>query len=153
MELDKYRSERRAPSTEQIEIPQLAAYFPQAKPLFTVRNLSAAEYGRCREAGRRNSDKAALVGALLGGDADAKADALKQITAGPEIPDDIAERIEMFAIACVEPELQHSDAVLISEDLPMAFYQLTNKITALTQVGRVLGKPKPSGKNKTSELP
>lgn len=149
MNLDKYRNERREPSTEQIEVKELAAYFAEdEKPLITVRNLTAAEYGRCRESGRRNSDKAALVAALVGGDSAAKADAIKKMTDGPDIPDDIAERIEMLSIACVEPELQHSDAVLISEDFPMTFYRLTNKITELTKVGRVLGKPKASGKTK-----
>ncbi|MCK4620723.1 MAG: hypothetical protein KAT62_00770 [Desulfuromonadales bacterium] len=151
MNLDKYRTERRSARTEQIKVPQLADYFEDAEPLFTLRGLSAAELGRCKEAAQRNRDTAALAGALIGGDSNEKAAALKELAQGSEIPDDICQRIEMLALACVKPELQHSDAVLLGEDFPTEFYQLTNVIMNLTGAGRVLGKPSASGKTQTSE--
>lgn len=151
MNLDKYRSERRAARTEQVKVPQLAAYFEKAEPLLTVRGLSAAELGRCKEAAQRNRDTLAMASALFGGDGQAKADALKKLAQGPDVPDDICQRIEMLALGCVDPALQHGDAVLLSEDFPTEFYQLTNAILRLTGVGRVLGKPNASGKKQTSE--
>lgn len=152
MDLDKYRSERREARKEKIEVACLAAFFEVGKqPEITVRGLTAAELGRCKESAARQHDKAALAAALIGGDAAAKADALKQLAEGPEVPDDINQRQEMLAIACVEPALEHGDAVLLSEDFPIEFYQLTNAINRLTGAGRVLGKPNVSGKGKTSE--
>lgn len=151
MNLDKYRNERRAPRTEIIPVPLLADYFDKdKKPEFTVRGLTGAEFGRCEESANRQEEKIKMAAALIGGDADAKAEALKQSADGPKIPDSVSKRIEMLAIACVEPKLEHSDAVLISEDFPIEFYQLTNAINRLTGAGRVLGKPKVSGKGKTS---
>jgi len=150
MDLKKYRSERRSPRTEEIKVPQLADYFDGKDPLFKVRGLSAAELGRCKEAAQRQRDTAKMAAALIGGDADAKAKALQQLADGPEVPDDVCQRIEMLATACVDPKLQHSDAVLLSEDCPTEFYQLTNKIIELTGAGRVLGKPNASGKTRTS---
>jgi hypothetical protein len=149
MNLDKYRNERRAPRTEPVKVSQLAAYFEDGEPLFTVRGLTAAELGRSKEAAQRNRDTTAMVGALLGGDSKAKAAALKDLANGPDVPDDICQRIEMLMMGCVEPQLQHSDAVLISEDFPTEFYQLTNTISRLTGTGRVLGKPTASGKTRT----
>ena len=152
MDLEKYRNERRAQRTEQVKVLQLAPYFDNdAEPLFTVRGLSAAELGHCKEAGQRNRDTAALAGALIGGDNHAKAEALKELAQGPEIPDDICQRHEILALGCVEPQLQHSDAVLMGEDFPIEFYQLTNVILKLTGAGRVLGKSNASGKTLTSE--
>ncbi len=149
MNLDKYRNERRAPRTEQVKVLQLADYFKGGEPLFSVRGLSAAELGRCKEAAQRNRDTAALAGALIGGDSNAKATALKELAQGPEVPDDICQRHEMLALGCVEPQLKHSDAVLLSEDFPTEFYQLTNVILKLTGAGRVLGKPNASGTTPT----
>ncbi len=151
--IEKYRNERRAPRTEQIKVPQLAPYFDDAEPLITVRGLSAAELGRCKEAANRQRDTAAMAAALIGGNSDEKARAIKQLSDGPEIPDDVCQRIEMLALACVEPEIKHSDAVLLSEDCPTEFYQLTNKILQLTGAGRVLGKPNASGKTAKSAQP
>lgn len=152
MDLDKYRSERRAPRTEQIPVPHLASYFKEnQKPEFIVRGLTAAEFGRCEEASDRQEEKMKMAAALIGGDADAKAEALKQSADGPEIPDSVSKRIEMLAIACIKPELQHGDAVLLSEDFPIEFYRITNVITKLTGAGRVLGKPNASGEIQTSE--
>jgi len=145
MDLNTYRNERRAPRTEQVKVPQLAIYFKGGEPLFSVRGLSAAELGRCKEAAQRNRDTAALAGALIGGDSDAKAAALKELAQGREVPDDICQRHEMLALGCIEPKLEHSDAVLLSEDFPTEFYQLTNVILKLTGAGRVLGKSNASG--------
>ena len=150
MNLDKYRNERRSPRTEAIKVPQLKPYFADAaEPEFTVRGLSAAELGRCKEAAQRNRDTAALAEALIGGDSEKKAAALKELAQGPDVPDDICQRIEMLALGCVEPQLQHSDAVLLGDDFPTEFYQLTNTILKLTGAGRVLGKPKTSGATPT----
>jgi len=151
--LEKYRNERRAPRTEQIKVPQLAPYFDGEQPLFSVRALTAAELGRCKEAANRQRDTAAMAAALIGGSSDEKARAIKQLSDGPEIPDDVCQRIEMLAIGCASPEIDHEISVLLSEDCPTEFYQLTNAILKLTGAGRVLGKPNASGKTAKSAQP
>lgn len=153
MNLEKYRNERRAPRTEQIKVPQLAPYFDDAEPLITVRGLSAAELGRCKEAANRQRDTAAMAAALIGGNSDEKARAIKQLSDGPEIPDRVVESIEILALGCVEPKIDHSIAVLMSEDFPIEFHQLANTILKLTGAGRVLGKPSASGKTAKSAQP
>jgi len=150
MNLEKYRNERRQPRTEEIKVPELSAYFDKgAAPVFIVRNLTAAEYGRCRESSSRQKELAKLAAVIIGGDSDAKAAALKELQQGAEVPADVAERIQMLAIGCVEPALQHSDAVFISEDFPTVFYNLTNAISRLSNQGRILGKQSASGKTRT----
>ncbi len=146
MNLDRYRNDRREASSELIAVTPLSPYFEDGSdPLFKVRGLTAAELGRSKEAAARQQDKAALVSALMGGNSQEKANALRNLSEGPEVPDDVAQRQEMLAIGCVEPKLQHSDAVLLSEDFPTEFYLLTNAILRLTGEGRQLGKSKASG--------
>jgi hypothetical protein len=152
MDLNKYRNERRAPRTEEIEVKGLAPYFAKdEKPLFEVRGLTAAELDKAREAAQRQRDTVALAGALIGGDGAAKAAALKELVAGPEVPDKTAMELEMLHLGCVKPALEHGDARLISEDFPIEFGQLVKKILTLTGAGRQLGKPNASGKTQTSE--
>jgi hypothetical protein len=152
MDLNKYRNERRAPRTDQVEVKGLAPYFAEDRmPLFKVRGLTAAELDRAREAAQRQRDTVKIAGALIGGDGDAKAEALRELMAGPEVPDKTATEIEILHLGCVDPVLQHSDAVLISEDFPIEFGLLVKKILTLTGAGRQLGKPSASGKTQTSE--
>jgi hypothetical protein len=146
MNLDKYRNERRQDRTQKVKIQQLATYFDEGQePVFVVRGLTGAELGHCKEAAARQRNTAAMAAALIGGDAEQKSEALKELANGPEVPDDIVQRLEMLAVACVEPQLTHGDAKLICDDFPAEFYQLTNAITNLTGAGRVLGKPSASG--------
>jgi len=148
MNLQKYRNERRSPRTEKIKVPQLTDYF-EGDPLFEVRGLTGSELGRCREAAARNRDVQAMAAALIGGNSDEKAEDLRQLATGPDLHDDICQRQEMLSLGCIDPKIEHSDAVLLSEDFPTEFYALTNAILKLTGAGRVLGKPKASGSKTT----
>jgi hypothetical protein len=71
------------------------------------------------------------------------ADARKALgLAGKETPGEIAKRLEMLAMASVEPAISLQVAVKLAENFPVEFYQLTNEITELTGMGFDLVKPK-----------
>jgi len=149
MDVERYRNERRSQRTEQVKVPQLSPYFRDGEePLFTIRNMTAAEVWRAREAGARREEKLKIVEKMFSGNHDERAHAIKQLTDGPVVPDEIAKRIEMLSIACVSPAIDHEIAVRISEDFPIEFLDITNKIASLSGVGAQLGKPQSSGKAK-----
>lgn len=153
-DIAKFTAAKFSPRTEAIPVPGLGAFFPEGEaPAVTVRGLTGPELGRCKEAAARNRDVAALLEGLLGGERAEKVQALREMVHGPEVPDDVAQRMEMLALGSVEPRLDHAAAVKIAECFPIEFYQLTNTILRLTGQGRQPGKPGGSGNAPTSGPP
>jgi hypothetical protein len=119
-----------------------------------VRGLTGEELARVNEAQARNRNKNAVIDALNSDKSEKMTDAIKElIGTGNSVPDDLARRIEMLAIASVAPECSHQVAVKLAESFPVEFYDLTNKITQLTGLGSEPGKPKRSSGNPASSSP
>jgi len=156
MDVQKFLNSALSSRTATIQVPELAAFFEDdATPEWVVRGLTAAELGRASEAAERGQENLkALVEAMAGsGD---KAEALRKVIGVSEsdVPSDVSRRIEMLTAGSVSPVLgtENRDvAVKLAETFPTVFYNLTNKILALTGQGCELGKPKPSGKTPKSE--
>lgn len=151
MDIQKFLNAALAPRTEEVPVPELAAWFgEETSPTWTIRGLTAAEMGRAREAAEegRTDNMRALVSALAG-DGD-KVSAIRKAfgLAEDDVPGDVSRRIEMLAAGTVSPDLgaeKREVAVKLSETFPTLFYNLTNKIIVLTGQGAELGKQKRSG--------
>lgn len=133
--------------TGTVELKGLAEFFGEGeKAEFVVRGLTAVELGRANEASARERDVAAVVEAIASPDKQEKVEAIRELLGvSDEVPTDTAKRHELLVLGSVSPEIDHELAVLLAERYPIEFYQLTNKISQLTGLGRVPGKQNGSG--------
>lgn len=149
MDLQKFLSAALVPRQTTLEVPELAAWFGDKPPVWTVRGLSAAELSRANEASAHGLDNARAMVAALAGDGDKAAAIRRGLGLSDEdVPTDVSRRIEMLSAGSVLPELGPNNrevAVKLAEAFPTTFYQLTNAITNLTGQGSEVGKPQRSG--------
>lgn len=155
MDLQKFLNANLKVREADIPVPALSSFFPKGKkPVWRVRALTAAEWGRAREAKDRSESMQAMVRAMSG-DGDKGEELRKMLgVSDDEVPIDVSRRIEMLAIGSVDPELGSDNrdvAVRLAETFPIMFYELTNKIQELSGQGAELGKPKGSGKTRKSK--
>jgi len=154
MDLQKFLNASLVLRQATIEVPELADFFGEESPSWTVRGLTAAELGRINESVEQGTDNLKALIAAMAGEGD-KAEALRK-TMGiseAEVPSDVSRRIEMLAVGSISPELgieQRDVAVKLAETFPTVFYSLTNKILSLTGQGANEGKRKRSGKAEKS---
>lgn len=130
-----------------VEVPALRSWFdlPEtkkdeepAKCLWKVRGLTAVELARTFEAASKVKNFSSLVEAL--GSSETKIEELKEVLGvGNDVPSDIMKRLEQLTIGSLEP-IDLSVAQKLAEKFPIEFYQITNKITALTGLGMDLKK-------------
>lgn len=146
MDIQKFLNAAFTPREKAVDVPELAEFFGDAAPVWTVRGLTAAELWQCVDVGnnvlrkvQQALDKA--LGAPDGCDADLRA-------AATQTPAEISKRIEMLAIGSVSPAIGDDNrevAVKLSEINSEVFFKLTNIIKDLTGEGSERGKPKRSG--------
>lgn len=131
--------------TEAMPVPALKEWFDE-EAVWIVRGLTAHELARANEAGEKRNNAAAVLEALVGGSKTEKIAELREaLSLTDATPAEISKRLEMLTTGSVDPACDHSTAVLLAERYPIEFYQLTNKITALTGQGQQPGKPEASG--------
>ena len=155
-DLKKFSKAKFEPRTEQVEVPALKDFFAEdAKPEFTVRGLTGEEMARCREAQNKHKNMAALVEALAGSNQGETVKGLRESLGLSEdsMPPDLAQRIEMLYLGCIEPQLDVQAASKIFRVAPVDAYSLTNKIQILSGQGMQPGEQTASGKTKQSKQP
>ena len=132
------------PRTETVEIPALAEFFGDGeKPEITVRGLTATELHVAMEAGARNKAIDTVVKAIA--TQKGQIDGIRQaLGLSADTPGEIAKRIEMLVSGSVSPKLDLESVKKLAQVCPVEFYDLTNKITALTGQGSSRVKPPPS---------
>jgi hypothetical protein len=155
MDLNKFLNASLSLREATIEVPELASFFGDEKPVWTVRALTAAELGRADQSAERGTDNLRALVAAMAGEGD-KAESIRKAMglSDKDVPADVSRRIEMLAIGSVSPALgteQRDVAVKLAETFPTTFYKLTNQIVNLTGLGADEGKRKPSGKAEKSE--
>ena len=136
-----FRASKFEPRLETVTLRAMQMFFPaDVEPSFIVRSLTASELQKANDASTRQQAVDGVVKAIATKkdqvDAIRKALGLTQDT-----PGEIVKRIEMLVQGCVEPRLDHVDAVKLAEAFPVEFYELTNAITKLTGQGGTLVKP------------
>ena len=154
MDTAKFLKQKFTARTEDVPVPELADFFGEEKPVWTIRGLTATELAKAKLAYDRTETARAIIDSMAA-DGD-KAENIKQVLGlmDSDVPHDISRRIETLTIGSVSPEIGEANrdvVVRLSEVYPVTFYNLTNKIDSLTGQGYEPGKPKASGKNKASE--
>ena len=144
LHIDRFQRAEFMARTESVEIAALAEFFdPGEAPVFVVRNLSAIELHKALEAGSRQKQIDGVIKAIS-----SQKDQIEQIRRAlglsADTPGEIAKRIEMLVAGCVSPLIDHATAAKLAEVCPVEFYDLTNRITALTGQGASRVKPLPS---------
>lgn len=131
------------PRTSKVPVPDLARWFTEgSEPVWTVRGLDASEVHITAEAGKTRSTVANLLNAVAEGSSQVKA--LRSAIGLPDglVPGEVVRRQEMLRIASIDPVIDLTIAVKLSEAHPAEFWQLTNEILILTGQGATdLGKP------------
>lgn len=146
----KFKSTKWEPSVQEIEVDELKDFFKDGeKPVWKVRALTGVELARVREAVENNLKLKQQVERLFSKRPQEAADAADKIIMGPDIPSDIARRIEMLILGSVDPKCDLELAKKLCEHKGTLFHSLTNTILQLSGIGSVPGGSKPSGKTKT----
>jgi len=143
---DTFVSDLFEPRTMAVPVAALVEYFDEGeKPEFTVRGLSASEIQRGNDASHRQASVENIVKAIA--NQKEQVDAIRSaLGLSDDVPGEIAKRLEHLVSGCVEPKLDSLAAAKLAEAFPIEFYDLTNKIMALSGQGGMRVKQKPSSR-------
>ena len=154
-DLEKYMGADFKPRTEEVPVPNLKLFFDEdEKPTWKIRNLTAIEIAKSKEAMERNgralSDYVAeLTYAQSNSIGNIASDIKKKIE--DMVPPDIVQRYEILMMGSVEPEIKDkSMAIYFAANHAQDFNVITNKIWILSGKGAMPGKQEPCGE--TPEL-
>lgn len=154
-DLKKFDKAKFEPRTEQVPVPALASFFGEGeKAEMEVRGLTGEEMARVNEAQSRQKNIQAVIEALAGDDSKEKVKAIQEsLGLSDDIPTDLARRIELLHLGCVDPQLDIQTAAKIFRVAPVDGYALTNQIQLLSGQGMMPGEHKASGKKQKSKQP
>lgn len=149
--LEKALSQAR-PRQKEVPVPALAPYLdmPDGEtPVWTVRNLTAAELAWAEKGQERSEALEQLVRAFASGDG--VSDAVREFMGldATKPPPEFTRQIDFVVAGTVSPAITADNRgliVLLSEKQPGTFRMLFNEIQRLTGLGAEPGKPKSSGK-------
>jgi hypothetical protein len=135
----EYKKARFSPRIETLPLPDLADWFDDGPPEWTVKGLNGNELAHCKEMAARNRKTiTAILETLTTEDAVA---ALKCMTGTDgAVPMDIALRMELLVAGSVEPICDIELAARLNMAHPAEFQMLTKKIMRLTGLGYAPGK-------------
>lgn len=142
----KWAAQTLVPRTAEVAIPECERYFGQdERPVFLVRGLTGEELARVRSAGEVDKRlEEWMKGVVASGRVTRIATFRELLGLGESVPEDLAMRYQMLAEGSVEPDFNHTEAVKFFHDFPHTALLLTKKISDLSGLGGVPGKPKGS---------
>ena len=145
-DLKKYTAARWADRTEEIPVPDLAAFFGEGEPaVIVVRALDGEELARANAAAE-NARRALAVAEGLAAGSEEIAEGIRNLLGmGEDAPSDYARRLAILEQGAVEPKFDRAAALALARNHGAIFYLLTQKIIGLTGLGRQPGKPGGSG--------
>lgn len=151
-DIKKFQKAEFAHREEKVNMDALKDFFDD-KPEFTVRGLTGEEMARVNEAQSKQKNLSAIVDALAANADTEKIKGLREAVGltDDDVPGDLARRIEMLRLGCVDPELDERDAVKVFKVAPVDAYGATNTILQLSGQGMRPGESKSSGKKKASK--
>lgn len=151
----RFMKEKFEPRTESVPLPSLASWFGDGdEPVWVIRGLEGAEFARTQEAGAKAVAAGDLAKALAAAAGSKEKVEAIMVAAGlpadmKKQPKDLVIRLEMLAIASVQPAIDLQVAIKLAQAFPIEFFDLTNRIINLTGQGMQPGKSKPSGNEAT----
>ena len=142
MDLVKFEQAGFKDRTETVPVPELKAFFEEdEKPIWTIKGLTAHELSIVTNAVAANAGREKLMTAITNGSSEEKVDAIRQamsiLKVSDNIPDDLCKRHITVVMGSVDPVCSEEMAVKIGTNFPTILYQLSQKIYALTGLGRV----------------
>ena len=149
----KFKQSKFIHRTKLVPVPDLADWFDEDEtPAWEVRGLTGKELGVTKQAAAKNKSLAGIMEMLNSSKVVEKTKALQAVFDMDlkGTTENIAERLEQLVMGSVNPTCDLDLALKICERRPVDFYNLTNEILKLTGGGMELGKPKGSGKKRTS---
>lgn len=146
----QFMQQKFEPRTQVVSVPGLAPFFPEnEKPEFIIRGISGPELAEVHEAINVNKGIDQILEKIVSEKISDKVKAIREsIGMSDKVPGETVRRLEMLVRGSVKPTITLDVAVKICKTYPIDFYDLTNKITQLTGLGKVPGKPEPSGKRR-----
>ena len=140
----KFEATKFKDRTEKVPVPDLKKFFKlkkSEKPIWEVKGLSAHELAIVNNAVEANKGKTELIEAILEGTTKEKADAVRKamniIKVSDNVPNDIVRRHMTIVLGSVNPKCSESLAVNLGVNFPTVLFLISQKIYALTGLGRV----------------
>lgn len=145
--------------TEEIKVEQLKDFFPQGeKPIWIIRAISGEEMYHVRNAVEKSRNIEEIISQLVSGTDKQKVTAALRALGldQKELPEDFIRRLHILRYGSADPDLKNDVEGLevckkIAEAHPTVFDNLTNRIMAITGLGK-LGESSASGMKKKSKV-
>lgn len=138
---EKFAQAKFEPRTEEVEVPLLKEFFSEGQePKFIIKGLNAIELNAAIEANNKQKSIDNVIKAIST-DRDQINSIRKALGVSNDTPGEIAKRIEAMVLGCVSPTLNHAQVVKFSENFPLEFFDITNRIFNLTGQGGSHVKP------------
>ncbi len=132
---------------EKVPVPEFKMFFDDDEdPIWVVRALGGLEMAVARDAKEKNKNFQELVKKLLSTVTEEKVDALLEtLGLAKQTPDSTAPEDYVWRVSClhqgsVSPKIDETQAVRVALINSSIFYNLTNKILILSQMGKTLGE-------------
>lgn len=140
---EKFKTTKFVPRTREVPVPKLKMFFDKGeKPVWKIRSLSGAEFGRADEASRQKGVLEAMLTALTSiNSKETQKEVEKLIGSTNEKPESIAKRMYHLHYGTVwdgpEEHIPFEIVRKICDEFGMLFLELTNAILILSGEGNV----------------
>jgi hypothetical protein len=159
IDIKKIKNAKFKDRIEEIKVDKLKDFFPNGeKPIWKIRAISGEEMYFVRNAVERSRNTEEVISQLLSGSEKQKASAALKALGLDEkdLPEDYIRRLHILKYGSIDPDLRKEVEGLevckkIAEGHPTIFDLLTNRIMALTGLGK-LGESIAFGTTKKSKV-
>lgn len=154
-DIDKFKQAQFEFREKEVPVPNLKSFFDKnEKAVFKIRNLTALEIHRSRQAVLDAVDLEGIVERIAGGTAKDKIMAVvESLGFGDGLPDSYVRNLRVLQYGTLEPELDLELCKKIADSYSTTFEMLVKEIERITGLGKTvkeLGESKPSGKTPKS---
>lgn len=134
--------------TEDVKVPELKDFFGEGEdPVWTVRNLTAAEIAKVELTGQNTEKMRAILEGITSDKPKEIADAIKGLAGvSDDLEPEFRKHLTRLEIASVNPKINRQVAVKLAEVSSTAFYRIIASIKDLSGKGAVMGKLQASTK-------
>ncbi len=140
---------------EEVKVPELARWYGEAEPVWTVHGLNGAELARVKAAPQSQRAVYDLAETLAHATGTEVQEALQKLLGIDQesLPEDYVKRLEILTLGSIDPPCDKQLAKRIAAVYPVVFSRLTEKILELSGMGQEPGKSNDSGETPASATP
>jgi len=128
--------------TADVPVPELKEFFgPDDKPVWTVRNLTAAEIAKVEMSAANIDRMKAILEGIVSDKPQEIADSIKNLMGvSSELEPVYRKHLTKLELASVDPKITRQIAVKLADVSTVAFYRIISKIDELSGKGAIMGK-------------